>query len=108
MAERLVLDPGSLTLRDLRRLEDPACPVAIGDKGRERMQRGSAILAEKLAAGTLVYSVNTGFGPLASTRIPADRMRDLQERLILSNSVGVGEPLSEKLVRRIIVLKLMA
>jgi len=108
MPASITLQPGSLTLADLRQLEDPACKVALGEDGRARMRRGSAILAEKLAAGDLVYSVNTGFGPLSGTRIPDDKLRDLQERLLLSNSVGVGPPLSERIVRRIMVLKLAA
>ncbi|MDZ4735235.1 MAG: histidine ammonia-lyase [Rhodospirillaceae bacterium] len=108
MPARITLSPGALTLADLRALEDPACTVAIADEGRTRMQRGSKILGEKLAAGKLVYSVNTGFGPLSGTRIADDKLGELQLRLILSNSTGVGKPLAEKIVRRIMVLKLAA
>ncbi|MEX2297297.1 MAG: aromatic amino acid lyase [Dongiaceae bacterium] len=108
MPARITLSPGALTLADLRALEDPACTVAIAEEGRTRMQRGSKILGEKLAAGKLVYSVNTGFGPLSGTRIADDKLGELQLRLILSNSTGVGKPLAEKIVRRIMVLKLAA
>ena len=42
-------------------------------------------------AGETVYGVNTGFGLLASTRIPADRLAELQRNLILSHSCGLGD-----------------
>ena len=58
-------------------------------------------------AGETVYGVNTGFGLLASTRIPDDRLAELQRNLILSHSCGLGEPLPRHVTRLMIVLKLL-
>ena len=41
----------------------------------------------------MVYGVTTGFGQLATTRIPVDQVRRLQRNLVRSHAVGVGEPL---------------
>ena len=41
-----------------------------------------------VAGGETVYGVNTGFGLLANTRIPDDRLAELQTNLILSHSAG--------------------
>ena len=46
-----------------------------------------------MASGRTVYGVNTGFGLLAQTRIPDDRLAELQRNLILSHSCGLGEAL---------------
>ena len=58
-------------------------------------------------AGETVYGVNTGFGLLANTAIPADRLAELQTNLILSHSAGLGEPLPRHVTRLMIVLKLL-
>jgi histidine ammonia-lyase len=49
--------------------------------------------------------VNTGFGRLAQTRIPDDQLKLLQRNLVLSHSAGVGEILTDNVVRLIIALK---
>src|SRR5207237_533124 len=59
-----------------------------------------------VAGGETVYGVNTGFGLLANTRIPDDRLAELQTNLILSHSAGLGEPLPRHVTRLMIVLKL--
>jgi histidine ammonia-lyase len=52
-----------------------------------------------------VYGVNTGFGKLASTRIAREDLATLQLKLLRSHAVGVGEPMSERVVRLILLLK---
>lgn len=102
------LSPGQLTLDDLRAfwsgdqaLElDPACAEAI-DSSAETV-------ATVLREGRTVYGVNTGFGVLARTSIPNDQVSELQRRLVLSHSAGVGAPLSDRVVRLILLLKINA
>ena len=69
---------------------------------------GSAAAVERIVAGgETVYGVNTGFGLLANTRIPNDRLAELQTNLILSHSAGLGDPLPRHVTRLMIVLKLL-
>ena len=56
-------------------------------------------------SGKPVYGVNTGFGALAETRIPADQMRALQRNLIRSHAAGVGPLLGIPAVRAMILLR---
>ena len=101
-----VLTPGRLTLAGLRRLRDAAAePLALDPSSRDDIARGAATVARVLATGAAVYGVNTGFGKLAQTRIPDDRLRGLQESLVLSHSVGLGEPLAPSTVRLVVALK---
>ena len=68
----------------------------------------SAASVERIVAGgETVYGVNTGFGLLANTRIPDDRLAELQTNLILSHSAGLGDPLPRHVTRLMIVLKLL-
>jgi histidine ammonia-lyase len=58
-----------------------------------------------LASGQLVYGLNTGFGKLASTRIPDSDHAQLQLNLLRSHAVGVGEPMTDAVVRLMLLLK---
>ncbi len=60
-----------------------------------------------VASGKTVYGINTGFGLLAQTRIPADKLAELQRNLILSHSCGLGDPLPRHVTRLMIILKLI-
>ena len=48
----------------------------------------------------------SGFGLLASTRIASHDLDKLQRSLVLSHAAGIGEPLSDAMVRLIMVLKI--
>ncbi len=101
-----LLKPGELTLAQLRRLccVDPG-PVQLDPACRPGI-RASAALVKRAADGDApVYGVNTGFGKLASTRIAHEDLATLQLRLLRSHAVGVGEPLPERVVRLILLLK---
>ena len=50
------------------------------------------------------YGVNTGFGSLSRTRIPADQLRDLQRNLVRSHAAGIGDALPTDTVRAMMLL----
>jgi histidine ammonia-lyase len=52
-----------------------------------------------------VYGVTTGFGQLATTRIPIEKVHELQENLVRSHAVGVGEPLPRDVVRAAMAIR---
>ena len=69
--------------------------------------RDSHAATARLAAGDApAYGINTGFGLLAQTRIPAAQRTLLQKNIILSHSTGVGPLLDDSIVRLMLVLKL--
>ena len=102
----LTLDPTSVDLATLRQLWLGA-QCRLDAASMERIDASAAAVERIVAGGETVYGVNTGFGLLASTRIPADRLAELQRNLILSHSCGLGEPLPRHVVRLMIVLKLL-
>ena len=73
-----------------------------------RVRRSRALLDEAIASGGVHYGVNTGFGKLASKRIPADKLRDLQRNILLSHAVGVGRPVPRDIARLMLQLKIHA
>ncbi|SDH31287.1 histidine ammonia-lyase [Lentzea fradiae] len=54
-----------------------------------------------------IYGVNTGFGSLCETRIPPDRMSDLQHKHLMSHACGVGDPVPEHISRLVMLVKLL-
>lgn len=53
----------------------------------------------------LVYSINTGFGSLCSTKISAEETKNLQKNLLKSHSVGVGSPIEKEISKLMLILK---
>src|SRR4051794_38743867 len=78
----------------------------INKDAREKIRRSSAIVEQIAASSQAVYGINTGFGPLCTTMISAEDTRKLQENLLKSHAVCIGELISESLVRLMLVLKL--
>ncbi|WP_294120686.1 histidine ammonia-lyase [Sphingomonas sp.] len=100
------LNPESLDLATLRNLWAGE-PCSLGDASMDRIRAAAASVERIVAGGETVYGVNTGFGLLANTRIPPERLAELQRNLILSHSCGLGETLPRHVVRLMIVLKLL-
>ena len=102
--QSLILNPGAVTLAELRAVW-AGTPVELHGEAWAAIDASAASVSRILASGRTVYGVNTGFGLLAQTRIPDDRLAELQTNLILSHSCGLGAPLSPRIVRLAMILK---
>ena len=102
----LSLDPESVDHATLRSLWSGA-PASLNEASMQRVAAAAASVERIVASGETVYGINTGFGLLANTRIPDDRLVELQRNLILSHSAGLGEPLPRHVTRLMILLKLL-
>ncbi|MFT4661651.1 MAG: histidine ammonia-lyase [Patiriisocius sp.] len=61
---------------------------------------------EKMASGNkAVYGINTGFGPLCDTQITPEQTSKLQENLLITHAVGVGDPISPELSKIMMICK---
>lgn len=96
------LTPGANALTDWRAILDGAT-AALGDDSA--IAGGQQIVEEIVAAGTVTYGVNTGFGKLASVRIADADLALLQRNLILSHAVGTGPALPDGVVRLLLAMK---
>jgi len=79
-----------------------------GEFSAEAIQKISASNQNVLAIAkgeSLVYGINTGFGPLCDTRISSEATSELQRNLLLSHSVGLGEPIDPFIVKLMLILK---
>ena len=97
-----------IALNQLRLAWQEPLQVSIGPDARELIQASQKQIDKVLGSGERVYGVNTGFGQLAQVRISDDELVHLQENLVRSHAVGVGEPLSEQVVRLTMFMKVIA
>jgi histidine ammonia-lyase len=102
------LRAGHLTLAALRGIYEAPAALALGGQDRARIVAAEKLVGKIVATGDAAYGINTGFGLLAQTRIPDDQLALLQRNLLLSHAAGVGEPLSDGVVRLILALKVNA
>ncbi|WP_027709087.1 histidine ammonia-lyase [Zooshikella ganghwensis] len=104
--DHMKLQPGQLTLAQLRQVWQSPCQVSLDDQAWSAVSASADVIAQVLAQGRTVYGVNTGFGVLASTRIADDELEKLQHCLVLSHAAGIGDPLDEPVVRLMLLLKI--
>src|SRR3954469_3113116 len=101
-----ILVPGELTLAQIRRITSPErLPVVLDPRCRAAIRASAALVQRATAGEAPVYGVNTGFGKLATQRIAREDLTLLQLKLLRSHAVGVGEPLAERVVRLVLLLK---
>ena len=108
MADRLTLTPGNVTLPQLRRVAAGGVEVALDASCDAGIATAAALIDRIVAEDRTVYGVNTGFGLLASQRIPQEDLLALQRNLVLSHSTGVGAPLPDDVIRLVLALKVVA
>jgi histidine ammonia-lyase len=102
---RLLLDGSSLTLDDLVEIADGRATVALAEDAARRVDASRAVVDRHARDSRPLYGINTGFGALAETTIPPDRLKTLQLNLLRSHAAGVGEPLPVRSVRASMALR---
>ena len=104
-AGAVVLTGADLTVSDVEAVARGGARAALDLHARARMEEARAVVARLVAAGEVVYGITTGFGDLATTYIPPEDARRLQENLLVSHAVGVGPSLPRDVVRAMLLLR---
>ncbi len=107
-ATSLTIVPGDVCLADLRKVYFEAVTLSLIDTAWNSIDSGYKAVSDIVAKGEAVYGINTGFGLLAQTRIPDDKLALLQRNLVVSHSTGVGPLIDERAVRLILCLKIIS
>jgi len=106
MTDALTIQPGQLTLADLRRVRQGSIRIELDPACFPGMDRSAETVSRVLAEGRTVYGINTGFGLLANTRIAPEELETLQRSIVLSHAAGIGEFMKPETVRLLMVLKI--
>jgi histidine ammonia-lyase len=73
----------------------------------DNIAASSRFVKEIAASDQILYGINTGFGSLCTTRIPAEDLSRLQHNHLLSHACGVGELVPESVSRVMVIVKLL-
>lgn len=103
---KFILNPGQLSLADIRLLLDENTTIELHADCHAGIHASEKLITDIIAAGKIVYGINTGFGALASTVIPTSELETLQRSIVLSHAAGTGELINDKIVRLILALKI--
>lgn len=106
MIPEITIDPGKLTLSQLRQIAKAPATISLSPECRAPIERSVATVRDVIDQGRVIYGINTGFGLLASTVIPAEELEHLQRAIVLSHAAGVGTFMQESTVRLMMVLKI--
>ncbi len=103
---QLVIGDAPLTIDEVIAVARGGAEVSIGAAARERIKAAYDVVAGVIAREQVAYGVTTGFGQLATTHIPVDKVQELQQNLVRSHAVGLGAPLSREVVRAAMTIRL--
>lgn len=102
----IALDGRGLTLPLAERIVFAQEEVRIAEEALQRVERACWAIQQAIASDKRIYGVSTGFGKLSEVLIPPEQQRRLQENLIRSHAVAVGEPLPDEVSRAALLFRL--
>jgi histidine ammonia-lyase len=94
-----------LTVNNALKLARDQIKGIITDEAKSNINKSFKAVQSIAKGSQLVYSINTGFGSLCTTRITLEETGKLQENLLKSHSVGVGSPIENELSKLMLILK---
>jgi histidine ammonia-lyase len=104
-ADPIELTGGGLTPSDVVAVAREGAHLTLSSEARRAMSESAAIVERHAESDEPAYGISTGFGSLATTRIPAARREELQRALIRSHAAGMGPPVEPEVVRAMLCLR---
>jgi histidine ammonia-lyase len=106
--ETIYLDGNSLTFDQVYAVAygQPNSPrVEIGADAKKLVTRAADAVQTLLSRGVIAYGITTGFGAFKDRIIPQDQVEQLQRNILVSHSVGVGDPFDIPTTRAIMLIR---
>jgi histidine ammonia-lyase len=101
----VALDGEKKTVEEIARVARSGEEVRVPESAKEQIERSRRIVEDMVSRGERVYGVTTGFGKFADVSISPEDIRKLQENLLVSHAVGVGDSFSPEEVRAAVFLR---
>jgi len=103
---KLVLNGNDLRTEDIKSfIIAPGMTVELSPSSLDRVKKSFKMVQEEINK-RVIYGVNTGFGPMASHVINESQLTKLQQNLIRSHAMGIGEPIPEEYVLASMLVRL--
>ena len=105
MNDTLEISGDSLTIEQVVKVAKHRTRIRLAEMAKNKILKSRKEVDKIVANNEVVYGITTGFGSLSNVSISKDDVEKLQENLIMSHAVGVGEPFNEETVRAIMLLR---
>jgi histidine ammonia-lyase len=102
----LEIHPGELTLAQLRQVQRQHIHISLAPESHANIHAAEQVVLDVIKQNRTVYGINTGFGLLANTKIAPTELELLQRSIVLSHAAGIGNFMSEDVVRLMMLLKI--
>ncbi len=106
MSQKLTLTGKDLALHEVISASDGETQARLSADARSSMQISVDSVRAAVAEERVCYGINTGFGAFANRIISSDQVHQLQYNLVRSHTCGIGDPLPDEIVKRILLLKI--
>lgn len=103
--EKVVLTGQDLTIEKIVAVTRNHAEVEISEEARKAVLASRKVVDELVEEKATVYGITTGFGKFSDVVISTDQCRDLQKNLIITHSVGAGDPFPEDVARGMLLLR---
>lgn len=80
----------------------------LGRDSLMKIRTSQKIVADIAAGKEVVYGINSGFGPLCTTKISPENTKLLQSNILKSHSVGIGDPIPQEIAKLMLILKVQS
>ena len=101
----LHINGNDLSLEDVHEIATTRRAVLLAPDARELVDAARAVVDDLVQNNKVSYAITTGVGKLSDVRIAGDQIRELQQNIIRSHAVGLGEPLSIPETRAMMLLR---
>ena len=80
--------------------------VVVPKEILDRVQKNWNTLKKMMSDGKIMYGTNTGVGAFGNSILPQEKAIELSYRMVRAHASGVGNPVSEEIVRACILLRM--
>jgi len=100
------IENSNLSLKDIYFLLENPEEIKLNDSLKTKINQSFNRVQKMAKEPKPIYGINTGVGPLCTKKISPEDTKSLQRNLLLSHSVGVGNPISQELSRIMLLCKI--
>lgn len=104
--EKVIITGEDLTIEQVAAVARHGAEVLLSDECREKVLTSRKVVDELVAEKKVVYGITTGFGKFSDVVISTEECKDLQKNLIITHSVGAGEPFPIDVSRAMLLLRI--
>lgn len=103
--QNVIIDGNTLTFDKIYEVAANNAPVCLSAEASTKVEKCRKYVDKIIAEGRIVYGLTTGFGKFSNVVISAEHIDRLQENLIMSHAISVGQPYNTAQTRAIMLLR---